>query len=152
MHNAKYEIGVLTTTATSGSTAVEFVAGSGRPMHILEMGIFLNAGTATTLVLGRPGNTPAGGTVQTGTLPTTLGTSLGASVGGIILSGQSTAPTVPAAGNSFRMITLGATIGNGIVWNWEEGEMMVSPTRSSGLILWNLALNSALRFYVKWTE
>jgi len=152
MHLATYEVGILTTGVTNATPACEFVAGSGKPMSILEMGIFLNAATATTLTLGRPGNTPTTGTPQTGTLPTTLGNSLGVSVGGIVLSGWGTTPTVPAAGNSFRMLQLAAAIGNGVVWNWEEGEMVVSPTRSSGLVLWNVSTNSALRLSVKWTE
>jgi hypothetical protein len=50
------------------------------------------------------------------------------------------------------MLQLAAAIGNGVVWNWEEGEMVVSPTRSSGLVLWNVSTNSALRLSVKWTE
>ena len=152
MHLATYELGMLTTGVTNANAALEIVAGSAKPMSILEMGIYLNAATATTLTLGRPGNTPTGGTPQTATLPITLGSQLGASVGGIVLSGWGTAPTVPAAGNSMRMLSLPAAIGNGVTWNWEEGEMVVSPTRSSGLVLWNVVTNSALRFSLKWSE
>lgn len=147
-----YELGVLTTTVTLSSVAAEIRAGTAAPMELLEMGIFLNAATATTLALGRPGNTPAGGTSQTATKPSGLNAVGGASLGGIILSGQTTAPTVPSAGNTLRQIALPAAIGNGIVFTWQPGELIVSPTTSDGLILWNLTAGSALRLYIRWRE
>lgn len=147
-----YELGIFTTGTGSGAAAAEFRAGAARPMSILEMGLFLNAATATTLALGRPGNTPAGGTAQTATLPSNLMPSGGASAGGIILSGWGTAPTAPSAGNTMRMWQSGATQGAGIVWTWDQGEMIVSPTTSSGLVLWNLAANAQMRMYLKWIE
>ena len=152
MHLTTYELGILTTVGTSGVAACEFQAGAAKPMAILEMGIYLSTATATTLTLGRPGNTPTGGTPQTATAPTTLGPGLSTSAGGIILGSWGTTPTVPSAGNSFRMVVLPGAIGNGFTWNWEEGEMIVSPTRSSGLVLWNAGTNSVLRLSVKWTE
>lgn len=148
----RYELGSLTSGTASGSAALEVVPGAARPMSILEMGIFLNAATASIFRVGRPGNTPAGGTSQTATLPVGLTPSGGASVGGIILSGWTTAPTVPAAGNSMRMISLPGAVGNGVVWAWPLGEFIVNPTRSSSWVLWNEQLNGALRQYMKWDE
>lgn len=149
---AVYEVSSATSSGTTGAAALEFVAGTNAPASILEFGIFLTAATASTYILGRPGNTPAGGTPQTATLPANLPSGGGASVGGFVLSGWTTAPTVPAAGHTLRSIALPAAIGNGIVWTWEPDQLVVSPTRSSGLILWNAATNSTVRFYLRWRE
>lgn len=149
---ALYEVGGLTTGTGSGAAALEIVAGTNSPMSLVELGFFLTAATATTLSLGRPGNTPAGGTSQVATLSSTLGSGGTASLGGFILSGWSTAPTAPSAGNTMRTIQLPANIGNGIIWSWDLDELIIGPTRSNGLVLWNLAANSALRFYIKWRE
>lgn len=148
----RYELGILTTGTANASAAAELRAGTAAPMSLLELGIFLNAATASLLTVGRPGNTPAGGTSQTATLPTSLRPSGGASLGGIILAGWTTAPTVPAAGNTQRSLSLPGAIGNGIVFTWQIGEMIISPTTSSGYVIWNAQLNSALRLSAKWDE
>jgi hypothetical protein len=148
----RYELGILTTGTASGAAAAEIRAGTSTPLSLLELGIFLNAATATILQIGRPGNTPAGGTAQTATKPTSLRPSGGASLGGIILASWTTAPTVPAAGNNHRQISLPAAIGNGIVFSWQIGEMIISPTTADGMVIWNSQLNSALRIYMKWDE
>lgn len=67
-----YELGILTTGVTAANAALEVVAGAAKPMSILEMGFSLNAATATTLTLGRPGNTPTTGTLVTATAPIDL--------------------------------------------------------------------------------
>lgn len=146
-----YELGILTTGTASGAAALELRAGSGRPMRVQEFGVFLNAATASIMRCGRPGNTPAGGTAQVATNPSDL-SSTTASVGGIILSGWTTAPTVPAAGNTMRMVAEPAAIGNGMVWAWVPNSFLVSPTTSLGWVLWNEQLNAATRSYVKWDE
>lgn len=146
-----YEQGVLTTGTASAAPALEFRAVT-RAASVLEMGIFLNAATASIIRVGRPGNTPAGGTVQTSSNPINLPPSGPASGGGTILAGWTTAPTVPAAGNSLRMLGLPGAIGNGIVWTWLLDEFLISPTTTLGYTIWNEQLNSALRVYVKWEE
>jgi hypothetical protein len=146
-----YELGLLTTTITSASCAAEIVGGT-RPISILEIGTFNNAATASTFALGRPGNTPAGGTATTATKPSHLPTGGVVSSGGVILSGWSTAPTAPAAGNTLRQIGLPNLVAAGVVWTWNVGELMVGTGRADSVVLWNLAAGSAQRFYVKFAE
>jgi len=148
---ATYEVST-TGVGTTGAAAFEFMAGAAKPASVLEMGIFLSAATASKFVLGRPGNTPTTGTLITATQPITLQPSAGVSLGGLITTGWGTAPTVPAAGNSQRTIGLAGAVGNGVVWNWAENEMVVSPTRSLSLVLWNPQTNGAPYVYVKWIE
>lgn len=146
-----YELGRATTVTTTATPVWELMT-SGRSISVLEIGIFLNAATASTFQLGRPGNTPTTGTAQTATQNTMQVGAATASAGGIILSGWGTAPTVPAAGNIHRMAGLPAAIGNGIVWTWNPGEMMITSTRSTSLIIWTLSVVSVLNTYVKFIE
>lgn len=140
-----YELGFLTTTVTSGSNAFEFRAGAD-PCYIREIGLFLNAATATTIGLGRPANTVgAGGTVALGQANVSDDS---AAVGGVVLSGWTTTPTQPT--NFLRRGGLPAAIGNGLIWTWAERGLRVKQATS--LVLWNLAANGALNGYVIWEE
>lgn len=143
---SNYERGDLTTATAAASAALEIRAGASEPMYIKELGLFLTAATASTLGLGRPANTPAGGTVGLGSAD--LDPDDVPSVGGVVLSGQTTAPTAPTIFK--RTIVLPGAIGNGIVWTWPEPGLRVKQTTS--LVVWNVALNSALRYYIRWSE
>lgn len=147
-----YELGIATSQTTTGNPLLEFQAGSGRPASILEMGVFLNAATASTIQLGRPGNTPTGGTPQVATAGINRLPSTPNSTGGVIIASWTVAPTIPAAGNIHRRIGLAAAVGNGMIWSWNPGEMVVDPTRTGSLILWSLSTVSVLNTYIKWLE
>lgn len=140
-----YELGGLTTLTAINTVPIEFRA-IGDASYIEELGLFLTAATATTLGFGRPANaTGAGGTVLAGDAD--LGTDEQLSSGGVILSGQTTAPTAPTTYK--RTILIPGAVGNGIVWTWPRG-LRVKPGTS--LTLTNIAASSALRFYVRWYE
>lgn len=146
-----YEITVATSATGTGAPSLEMLA-VGRPVAITELEISNTAATATAVTLGRPGNTPAGGTVQTATLPINRPPGGVASGGGMIVSGWTTAPTIPAAGHSNRRIALPAAIGAGWLGVWAPKEMMLDPTRSGSLILWNTAVIGVLNVRMKFEE
>jgi hypothetical protein len=146
-----YELAVQTSAVGTGAPALEIVA-VGRPISLLELELSNNAATAYNAILGRPGNTPAGGTVQTATLPANLPTGGVASGGGTIIAGWTTAPTIPAAGNHHRRFGFAAAIGNGGIAVWGPREMMLHPTRSSSLILWNTAAVGVMNVRIRWEE
>lgn len=146
-----YEITVQTSATGSGAPSLEIVAVS-RPLAVMELEISNSAATATQVILGRPGNTPAGGTAQTATLPINRPPGGVASNGGLIISGWTTAPTIPAAGNQHRRVGLPAAIGAGWLGVWAQKEMMVDPTRSGSLILWNTAVIGVLNVRIKFEE
>lgn len=139
----RYERADLTTGVTAANTALEVRAGANNPVFIKEIGIFLEAATATKLGLGRPANN---GSVAGGTLGAFQSDSEddAASQGGVVLSGWSTAPTVPTT--FMRMVTLPNAIGNGIVWTFAGDGLRVKAARS--IVLWNIATSSALRYYI----
>ena len=140
-----FEKGDLTTGVTAANAAFEFRAGA-QTCFVYELGLFLNAATASILGLGRPANngSVAGGTVGVGQ---NIDEDGAAALAGIVLSGWTTAPTAPT--NFMRQIGLPAAIGNGIVWSWPRG-LRVKAARS--LVVWNIATSSALRYYVAWEE
>jgi hypothetical protein len=141
-----YERGDLTTTTTSGSTALEFRA-VGRDATILEWGIALNAATASIFGIGYSANTPAGGTVNVGVNTARGG---GAPGGGTILSGQSTPPTVP--GTFWRRYGLPGAVGNGVFWAWNLDDIIIPNAAGASPVLWNPQVNSAFNTYMKWEE
>lgn len=139
----RYERADLTTGVTAANTSLEVRAGANNPIFIQEIGIFLEAATATKLGLGRPANN---GSVAGGTPGTFVSDSEddAASQAGVVLSGWSTAPTVPTT--FMREVTLPNAIGNGIVWTFAGDGLRVKAARS--IVLWNIATSSALRYYI----
>lgn len=146
-----YELSIQTSATGTGAPSLEIVA-VGRPMAILELEIANAAATAASLIIGRPGNTPAGGTAQVATLPINRPPGGVASGGGLIIASWSTAPTIPAAGNQHRRVGTAASIGNGWIGAWGQREMMIDPTRSGSLIIWNASAIGVLNVRVKWEE
>lgn len=138
----KLSLAVRTTGNADATPAWEIRTGAtpGR-IKVHEIGIFLAAATATTIGLGYP--------AAIGVTPTTPVDFVSEDPNDVLASGvvQSamaweTAPTIPA--NFLRRISLPATIGTGVIWTFPEG--LTIPV-SSGLVLWNLALNSVLDAY-----
>lgn len=138
-----YERGDLTTATAAGSIAAELRA-INRPMFVEELGLFLNAATASILGFGRAGVAGVGGTVGLGDAD--LGGDEVASEGGVVLA-ATTAATAPSPYK--RQISIPGAIGNGIVWTWPMGLRIKAGT---SLVLVNIALSSALRLYVRWRE
>ena len=134
-----YEIGLRTTGVANASTSCENRAGSKR-VQVHELGITLQAATATTLGLGRPANS---GSVAGGTNNAPIAGDNGdsAALVGAYLAGWTTVPTAPAS--FLRRIGFPATIGSGLIWTFRD---LVIPA-SGSLVLWNLAANGVLDLY-----
>ncbi len=127
---AIYSIAVRTTNVTIANAAVEFRAV--RACDIIEINIFSTAATAVTFGLGRPANTPAGGTINLGQAEDP---NSGATTSGLVISGQTTAPTVPA--NFMRRVHFPGSIGAGIIFTWpERGGLRL--TAGSSFVVWNV--------------
>jgi hypothetical protein len=138
---ALYNFGVLTTGTASGAAAWEIRTSANVRARIMEIGIFLNAATASIVGLGRPAAIGLTPTSPVDFLPEDPADT---TVSGAVQSALawSTGPTVPT--NFLRRIGLPATIGTGIIWTFPRG--LVIPV-SSSIVLWNLALNSAFNAY-----
>jgi hypothetical protein len=149
---ALYEVSVATSQTTTGNPALEIMAGANAPMSLLELELANTAATAAAFTLGRPGNTPTTGTQQGATLPINRLPGGTASVGKLIVAGWGTAPTIPGAGDSHRRIGLPASVGAGWLGVWAPWEMVVDPTRSASLILWNTSAVGVMNVRVKWLE
>lgn len=148
---AIYELSVATSATGAGAPSLE-IAAITKPASILELELANSAATAASFTLGRPGNTPTTGTQQAATLPINRTPSGQASTTVLIVAGWGTAPTVPAAGHSHRRIGLAASIGNGYLGVWALNEMIIDPTRSGSLVLWNVSAVGVMNVRVKWEE
>lgn len=135
----RYSLGVRTSNTTTGNACFEVYSAKDR-VRILEIGITLNAATASAFGLGRPaavGITP--------TTPVALLAEDGKDATSVIYTALAwgTGPTIPAA--FLRRVSLPATVGAGVVWTFPEG-LYLSSTGS--LILWNLSTVSAADVWV----
>jgi hypothetical protein len=138
---ALYELGVTTTGTASGAAAWEIRTSANVRARLMEIGFFLNAATASTIGLGRPAAIGVTPTSPVDFLPEDpADTTVAAQVQSALA--WTTGPT--ASTNFLRKIVLPATIGNGVIWTFPRG--IVIPV-SSSIVLWNLALNSALSAY-----
>ena len=114
---AIFAISIRTVGANSNSSAMEIRAGANNAYRLLELGITINAGTASVFGFGAPaaaGVTPSSNsTVQAEDAGnTTAGNT-------VVAPSWSTSPTNPT--NFLRRVSLPATIGAGIVWTFPRG-------------------------------
>ncbi|MDI9847382.1 hypothetical protein QM467_04815 [Rhodoblastus sp. 17X3] len=138
---AIYSLANRTTVTTTGAANLEIIAASGVGFRLLEVGITINAATASAFGLGVPA---AKGITPTSPVTvlaedqnnTTAGNTQTALAWG-------TAPTVPAA--FFRRVSLPATIGAGIIWTFPRGIMV---PKNTSLVLWNLSAVAAADVWV----
>ena len=137
----KLELGVRTVSGVDAEAAWEIRTGATPArVRVHEIGFFLAAATATTIGLGRP--------AAIGITPTTPVDFLQEDGDDVLASGVvqsslawATKPTVPVS--FLRRISLPATIGTGVIWQFDN---LVIPL-SFSIVLWNLATNSVLDAY-----
>lgn len=125
-------IGRLTTGATTGTPAWEFIAPN-FSVRIIELSIYLAAATASAYGLGRPaakGITP--------TSPVDLLNEYGneSTTYPKTALAWGTAPTIPV--QFFRQVTFPATVGSYVVWLFPRG--LFVPANQS-VVVWNSAAN-----------
>src|ERR1035437_7168186 len=141
---SRYELGITGGVGTSGVASAELRAGSADAIRLKEVGVFLNAATASTLGLGKP--------AAIGVTPTSpiLGQTSngGAAAVGATAIAWGTPPTIPT--QFYRRIGLPAAIGNGIIWTF-QGDGLLIPA-SGSIVIWNLASNSIVTCYFVWEE
>lgn len=134
---AIFSLANRTTDTTTAHDCIEMIAGANTAYRLLELGIFLNAATASAFGFGRP--------AAIGITPTTPVTVL-AEDGGNTTAGNTTTalawgtqPTIPA--NFARRVSLPATIGAGMIWTFPRGFTVLKALSS---VLWNLSTVSAI--------
>ena len=142
-----YSVGIQSVAAVSGAAFATMHTGANIRARIREIGLFVNAATASSIGLIRPSNGPVATTSFLGQAEDAAAPASTVNLD----NAWSTAPTIGAL--FLRRITLPATIGNGVVWTWNPGEELIVPV-SSYLVFWNFgaATGSVLNMYVKWIE
>lgn len=138
---ARYSLGFRTSNVTINVACVEIRSTATDALRIVEFGLFLAAATASSFGLGRPaaiGVTP--------TSPVTVLTEDRDPAGTAqVALAWGTAPTAPTGSAYLRRIALPATIGAGIIWQWQGG--LIIPV-SSSLVLYNLTATGVCDGYV----
>lgn len=131
---AIYSLCLQTTVTTTGAASWDVKASASNSPKIMELGINLAAGTASTYGFGRAGNS----TTQTGAvLLQAENPADPAGQSGCAVAWGST-PTTPA--QFFRRIGLPATIATGVIWTFPRGLTLAA---SAQFLIWNGAVNSA---------
>lgn len=137
---AIYSLSQRTTAVTAVAAWEIRTTATDRP-RLMELGITLNAATASVFGLGRP--------AAIGITPTTPQTFLAEDPGDAAATvtaavAWGTAPTSPTGPNYFRRISLPATIGAGVIWTFPKG--LLIPV-SSSLVLYLLTTGSVADVY-----
>jgi hypothetical protein len=143
---ALFELSVNGGVGTIATAQAELRASATNAVYVYEVGVFLNAATASAIGLGRPANngSVAGGASVVGLQNVQDDP---AALAGIITSGWTTPPTAPT--QFFRRIGLPAAIGNGLIWTWPKG---LRVKQSTSLVLWNITASSVASIYFCWEE
>jgi hypothetical protein len=143
----RYGLASRTSNVTIANACWELRSGANDRLHILELGIFLAAATASTFGFGRPaaiGVTPTSPVTvlpEDGNQPT-------AGASGSVALAWGTGPTVPA--NFLRRIGFPATIGAGVIWTFPYPGIVVPV--SSSIVLWNITATGVADVYVSIEE
>jgi hypothetical protein len=136
-----YSLANRTTDTTTAHDCLEIIAAAALGYRLLELGITLNAATASAFGFGRP--------AAIGLSPTTPVTVL-AEDGGNTSAGKTTTalawgtqPTIPA--NFLRRVSLPATVGAGIIWTFPRGILVLKALTT---VVWNLSTVSAADIWI----
>lgn len=137
----RYGIGVTSASvaATTGGIACEILGGAAQRFAVRSIEVTWATGVTGVVGIGRPGNTPAGGTA---TSMLALDVSDAAGSPTILTSGWTTAPTVPATFMKRSSIT--NALGAGVIWNFEPSILIAGrASRAEGLVIWVISLSAA---------
>lgn len=147
---AFYEIGWVSTATGANSPLAAFRAPT-RQSRLWEMGITLNAATASLVSLFR--NTAGGYSANASSSVGQQENPTDAAGTSLVDTGWSTAPTINAA-SRLRRYQLPATIGAGLIWTFRNGIWVRGATATDILVLWNEGGSacSVLNGYCVWEE
>lgn len=137
---AIFSISVRTSGNTSSSAAAEIIAGANVAYRLMELGVTINAATASVFGYGKP----AAAGVTPGTTSTVQGEDSGNTTTGntTVALTWGTGPTIPA--NFLRRVSLPATIGAGIIWTFPRGRTVLKTVTD---VLWNVTAGSVADFW-----
>jgi hypothetical protein len=125
-----YHGSVATPAAAAGAAYMTIWAPASTRSRLLEIGLFNNAATASSIGIYRPTNTPV---ATTTVVPVPADPSDGV---GVTLLGTawSTAPTI-GTNVAIRRAVLPAAIGAGIIWQFPN--MVFGVAGTGALVIWN---------------
>jgi hypothetical protein len=138
---AIYSLANRTSNVTVSTSTLEIIGASGLGYRLLELGMTINAATASAFGFGTP--------AATGVTPTSPVTVLAEDAGNTATGNTTTAlawataPTVPT--NFYRRVSLPATVGAGIIWTFPRG-IIVLKTKST--VLYNISATSVADVWV----
>jgi hypothetical protein len=132
-----YEASCATATTAAAQPIATISTAAGQQVRVREIGIFNVSGVAAGISLGVPAavgtGTQAGNLMQAtdpsdvaGVTKLVFGTASALAGWG---TGAPTAPTVP-----FRLFQLAAAIGAGIVWVWNDNELVIPVSKQ--IVIW----------------
>ena len=146
----QFSAGFVTVAAASGAAYATLHTTAANVARIREIGIFVNAATASSVELVYTTTASASTSVLGQALDSvTSGTTTSLS---LIDTAWSVAPAV-GTNVPQNKITIPATIGNGVIWTWNEGEELIVQA-STYIAFWNFGAGagSVLNCYCKWSE
>lgn len=132
-----YEASCTTATTAAAQPVATISTAAGQQVRIREIGIFNQSGVAAGISLGVPAavgtGTQAGNLVQPTDPSDVAGvTKLVFGTASALAGWGSSAPTAPTI--AFRLFQLPATIGAGIVWVWNDNELVIPVSKQ--VVIW----------------
>lgn len=143
---ARFGAGGLTTAGSTTLPVIALTGGTTVLARIREIGVFNTTSTAVALKIVRlsTAGTP-GATLTAGALNSDPATAVA-----VMKNTYTVAPTVSDLG--FRCV-LGAAVGSGFVWTFEDFELTTTAVANSGVgIIVENGTGQPLQAYMKWFE
>jgi hypothetical protein len=145
---ARYVAGALTTAGSTTLPVFALVGGTTVVARIREIGVFNTTATAVALKLCRlsTAGTP-GTTITPASLP------VFDPAGSLVTVRNTYSGTAPTTTDLGYRVQLGAAVGSGFVWTWDDWELTTDKVASNGIgALVENGTGQALQFYIKWYE
>lgn len=144
---ARFVAGALSSAGSTTLPVFALVGSATVVARVREIGIFNTTATAVAIKLAR---LSTAGTPGASITPAALPAFDPATSGVTVRNTYTVAPTTTDLG--FRAV-LGAAVGSGFVWTWDDWELTTSAVANSGIgALVENGTGQALQFYVKWYE
>lgn len=136
---ARYQVAGVSATLAAAGNFFDIRTTSTDRVRVLELGVFLSAATASTVLVARSTTV---GTASTTVVPV-AGEPGDAAATALVGTAWSAAPATTAV--PVRRINFPANIGAGVIWTFGLGDLIIPV--SASLLVYSTAAASAVNFY-----
>lgn len=142
---ARCAVSTRTSAVPTAARGPSVYATTGVKPRIKEIGVFNTTSTACAVGVARASSTGTQGAGLTEVCETDDSHT-------IVATGFNTHTADATVGACVRQASLGASVGSGVIWTWEDGLVLDKATSAGIVIVCPTGTGQHLDFYITWDE